>query len=68
MQTYSSLFEHELRKLIAEEIEKARDKLEINTYEDVGQFKYVMGQISAYKMLLSDLMQLAAENAEQRNR
>jgi len=68
MQTYSSLFEHELKKLIEEEIEKARDRLEINTYEDMGQFKYVMGQISAYRMLLSEIVPLAAEKAEQRNR
>lgn len=68
MQTFNTLFEHELKKVVDKRIESLRDNLESNTYEDIGQFKYVMGQISALRDLARYLIDEAKEASDQRNR
>jgi len=68
MQTLSSLWETELRKLIAARIEELRDQLESNGYETVGEFRHVMGQIVALRLVVDDLMGEAGKRADQRNR
>ena len=68
MQTFDTLFAQKLKELLEQEIENARNRLEINTYEDAGQFKYVMGQISAYRMTLNELIEIAKEQSDQSNR
>ena len=68
MQTLSSLWETELRKLIAARIEELRDQLEANGYETVGDFRHVMGQIVALRLVMDDLMGEAGKRADQRNR
>lgn len=68
MQTFNDLFEHQLKKLIERTIEDMRDQLEVNSYEDMGQFKYVMGKIAAYRNVVNYLIDEAKEAADQRNR
>lgn len=68
MQRFDTIFEHELRKAIDRYIESLRDQLETNTYEDVGQFKYVMGKIAAMRFVVDTLVDEAKETADQRNR
>ena len=68
MQTFNSLFEHELLKVIDQEIEELRNRLETNTYSEIGQFKYVMGQISALRNVQKELIGMAKEAADQSNR
>ena len=68
MQTFNSLFEHELLKAIDQEIEGLRNRLETNTYSEIGQFKYVMGQISALRNVQTELIGVAKEAADQSNR
>lgn len=68
MQRFDTLFEHELRKVIDKSIENLRDQLETNTYEDVGQFKYVMGKIAAMRFVADTLIEEAKDATEQRNR
>lgn len=68
MQTFNSLFEHELLKLIDEEINELRNRLEVNTYLEIGQFKYVMGQISALRNVQKELIEMAKKAADQSNR
>jgi hypothetical protein len=68
MQTLSSLWETELRKLIAARIEELRDQLEGNGYETVADFRHVMGQIVALRLVMDDLMGEAGKRANQRNR
>lgn len=67
MQTFNSLLEQELRKLIQEEIEGLRDNLEVNTYNEIGQFKYVMGKVAGLK-LAAELVSQAVSKADQSNR
>lgn len=67
MQTFNSLLEQELHKLIDEEIESLRDNLEVNTYDEIGQFKYVMGKVAGLK-LASELVSQATSKADQSNR
>jgi len=67
MQTFNSLLEQELKKLIDEEIESLRDNLEVNTYDEIGQFKYVMGKVAGLK-LASELVSQAVSKADQSNR
>jgi hypothetical protein len=68
MQTLSSIWETELRKLIAARIDALRDQLEANGYETVGEFRHVMGQISALRLMETDLIDEAGKRADQRNR
>jgi hypothetical protein len=67
MQTFNSLLEQELKKLIQDEIESLRDNLEVNTYNEVGQFKYVMGKVAGLK-LATELVSQAVKKADQSNR
>jgi hypothetical protein len=67
MQTFNSLLEQELKKLIDEEIESLRDNLEVNTYDEIGQFKYVMGKVAGLK-LAAELVSQAVSKADQSNR
>jgi hypothetical protein len=67
MQTFNSLLEQELKKLIQDEIEGLRDNLEVNTYNEVGQFKYVMGKVAGLK-LAAELVSQAVKKADQSNR
>jgi hypothetical protein len=67
MQTFNSLLEQELKKLIQDEIEGLRDNLEVNTYNEVGQFKYVMGKVAGLK-LATELVSQAVKKADQSNR
>lgn len=67
MQTFNSLLEQEMKKLIHEEIEGLRDALEVNTYDEIGQFKYVMGKIAGLKLAI-ELTSQAAKKADQSNR
>lgn len=68
MLTNAALFERELGKLIEETINDLRGQLEINNYESVADFKYVMGRIAALRSVMDDLVPIARDNAEQRNR
>jgi len=68
MQTLSSLWETELRKLISARIEWSREQLEVNSYETVGEFRHVMGQIVALRMVLDELIDEAGKRADQRSR
>ena len=67
MQTFNGLLEQELKKLIDEEIESLRDNLEVNTYDEIGQFKYVMGKVAGLK-LAAELVSQAVSKADQSNR
>jgi len=63
MITNAQLFEYELTKLIAEQIDRLKDNLAVNSYEEVGQFKYVMGQIAALSSL-QDLIDEAKQKTD----
>jgi hypothetical protein len=63
MITNAQLFEYELTKLVAEQIDRLKDNLAVNTYEEVGQFKYVMGQIAALSSL-QDLIDEAKQKTD----
>jgi hypothetical protein len=67
MQTQQSLFEIELTKLVASEVDRMKDILAFNNFSDVSQFKYVMGVITGLKSI-NDLVDTAREKSEQRNR
>ena len=68
MLTNIAHFEHQLVKIIEQRIENLRDSLEINNYEGVEQFKFVMGQIAAFRLVKTELIPEAKEMADQRNR
>ncbi len=68
MLTNLAHFEQMLDKIIEQRIDILRDSLEINSYEDVAQFRYVMGQISGLRLVKSELIPEAKELADQRNR
>lgn len=67
MQTSSSLFERELRRLVEERIAALVSSLERNQFETVAEFRYVMGAIAEMRGL-DDLMDEARKRAEQRER
>lgn len=67
MQTHNSLFEKELRKAIENRIDELHMNLEVNSYSEIGQFKYVMGQISALRQM-DDLIDEAKKASDQSNR
>lgn len=67
MQTHNSLFEKELRKAIETRIDELHMNLEVNSYSEIGQFKYVMGQISALRQM-DDLIDEAKKASDQSNR
>jgi|LakMenEpi03Aug12_release.lakeMendotaPanAssembly.Ray.scaffolds.fasta_scaffold2311533_1 hypothetical protein len=68
MLTNLAHFEQVLDKIIEQRIDILRDNLEINSYEDLAQFKYVMGQIAGLRLVKSELIPEAKELADQRNR
>jgi hypothetical protein len=63
MITNAKLFEHELTKLIAEQIDRLKNNMAVNNYEEVGQFKYLMGQIAALSSL-QDLIDEAKQRTD----
>jgi len=63
MITNANLFEHELKKLVAEQIDRLKDNMAVNNYEEVGQFKYLMGQIAALSSL-QDLIDEAKQRSD----
>lgn len=67
MQTFSTLFDRELNRIIAEEINRLKNQLAHNTYERVDEFRYVMGQVAAYENM-SSLIEEAKKSADQSNR
>lgn len=67
MQTQQSLFELELKKLINSEIERLKETLSFNTFSEIGQFKYIMGEIAGLKSI-EDLAEEARRKSEQQNR
>ena len=66
MLTNAQLFEYELTKLVKEQIERCKDNLAFNSYEDVGQFKFVMGQIAAFTTLEELIEEESLEPAKKR--
>ena len=68
MLTNIALFEQMLERIVEQRIDNLRDNLEINNYEDVAQFKFVMGQIAALRLVKTELIPEAKELADQRNR
>lgn len=68
MLTNLAYFESQLDKIVEERIENLRDSLEINNYEDVGQFKFVMGQLAALRLVKNELIPDAKERTDQRSR
>ena len=67
MQTHNSLFEKELLKAVETRIEELRTHLEVNSYSEIGQFKYVMGQINALRSM-DELIDEAKKASDQSNR
>lgn len=67
MITNAQLFEYELRKLVQEQIDRWKDNLAFNSFEEIGQFKFVMGQISAF-VNLQELIDEAKKLTDDRNR
>lgn len=67
MLTNAQLFEYELNKLVQEQIDRWKDNLAFNAFTDVGQFKFVMGQISAFSEL-QELIVAAKEASDKHNR
>jgi hypothetical protein len=63
MITNAQLFEYELTKLVAEQIDRLKDNLAVNNYQEVGQFKYIMGMIAALSSL-QDLIDEAKQKAD----
>ena len=67
MQTIDTVFQRELKRLIAHRILDLKDNLSVNSYENVADFKYLMGKIAALNDM-EDLIEIAQEASEQRNR
>ena len=67
MISQAAQLEIELLRAIDREINRLKDQLALNNFEDIGPFKYVMGQIAALKNM-EDLIEEAKEHSSQRNR
>jgi hypothetical protein len=67
MQTIDTVFQRELKRLIATRILDLKDNLAMNSYESVAEFKYLMGKIAALTDM-ADMMDAAQEASDQRNR
>jgi uncharacterized protein (DUF1015 family) len=65
--TNAQLFEYELNKLVQERIERWKENLAFNSYEEIGQFRFVMGQIAAFSEL-KELIDEAKTLADKHNR
>lgn len=59
--------EFELKRLIGAEVERLKEQLAVNMFEDVASFRFIMGQIAAYRSM-EDLIDDAKQRADQRNR
>ncbi len=57
----------EISRIVEREIDRLKDQLASNVFEDVASFKYIMGQISAFRQM-EDLIDEAAQKSDQRNR
>ena len=67
MQTIDTVFQRELKRLIAHRILDLKDNLSVNSYENVADFKYLMGKIAALNDM-EDMIEIAQEASDQRNR
>jgi hypothetical protein len=67
MQTIDTVFQRELKRLIATRILDLKDNLAMNSYESIAEFKYLMGKIAALTDM-ADMMDAAQEASDQRNR
>lgn len=67
MQTLNTVFQRELKRLIAHRILDLKDNLSVNNYDNVGDFRYLMGKIAALNDM-EEMIEMAQEAAEQRNR
>jgi hypothetical protein len=67
MISQAAQLEIELLRVIDREINRLKDQLALNNFEDIGPFKYIMGQIAALKNM-EDLIEEAKEHSSQRNR
>jgi CRISPR/Cas system type I-B associated protein Csh2 (Cas7 group RAMP superfamily) len=67
MQTIDTVFQRELKRLIAHRILDLKDNLSVNSYENVADFKYLMGKIAALNDM-EDMIEIAQDAADQRNR
>ena len=67
MQTFDSLMEKNLMKLVDTEIERLKNMLSANTYETVGEFKYIMGKIAALRSI-EEMVDDAKKLSDQSNR
>jgi hypothetical protein len=67
MQTIDTVFQRELKRLIATRILDLKDNLAMNSYESVAEFKFLMGKIAALTDM-ADMMDAAQEASDQRNR
>ena len=67
MLTQNTQFEIEIKKLVAIEIDRLKEQLAVNVFEDVAQFKFIMGQIAALRSM-EDIIEDAKQRADQRNR
>jgi hypothetical protein len=67
MITQATQLQIEISRIVEREIERLKDQLASNVFEDVASFKYVMGQISAFRQM-EDLIDEAVQKSDQRNR
>ena len=67
MQTIDTVFQRELKRLIAHRILDLKDNLSVNSFENVADFKYLMGKIAALNDM-EDMIEIAQDAADQRNR
>lgn len=67
MLTQATQLQTEFLRIVDREIDRLKDQLAANVFEDVASFKYVMGQISALRMM-EDLIDEAIQKSDQRNR
>lgn len=67
MQTFDSLMEKNLMKIVDTEIERLKNQLSANTYETVGEFKYIMGRIAALRSI-EEMIDDAKKQSDQSNR
>lgn len=66
MLTNANLFEQELRKILNEQIEKARDRLETAPFDSIGGFESVRGEVRAYREMANTIIDEAKSNVEKR--
>jgi len=67
MLTQTTQIEIELKKLISIEVERLKEQLAVNMFEDVASFRFIMGQIAALRSM-DDLISEARQRSDQRSR